>query len=174
VSAIPVTPTPTAPAPARRPGVLTAAIGVIVVTALAAVANGVLIATGGADLIKDVLVQAGLPAGISDADLELAAQIAGYSTLDELVDTFAMRGYLALGGGVALLLFGVLMRGAAKWARVLVTVSAALTIVFSMVVLGDETTTAMAGLAMLSTLGSVVAIVLTWLPANGRYAKATA
>jgi len=32
----------------------------------------------------------------------------------------------------------------------------------------------MAGLAMLAMLGGIVAIVLTWLPANGRYAKATA
>lgn len=153
---------------------LVAAIGVIVVAALTSIVNGIMIATGGTDLIKDVLVQAGLPAGLSDADIELAAQLAGYSTLDEFVDTFAMRGYLALGAGVALLLFGLLMRKAAKWARVLVTVSAAMAIVFSFVILADETTTAMAGLAMLTVLASIIAIVFTWLPANGRYAKATA
>jgi hypothetical protein len=150
--------------------VLTAAIGVIVVTALAAIVNGVMIATGGTELIKDILVDAGL----SDAELEMAAQLGGYSTLDEFVDTFAMRGYLALGGGVALLVFGLLMRKAATWTRVLVTISAALTIVFSLIIVGDETTPTMAGLAMLAMLGGIVAIVLTWLPANGRYAKATA
>jgi hypothetical protein len=80
----------------------------------------------------------------------------------------------AIGGGVALLVFGLLMRKAATWTRVLVTISAALTIVFSLIIVGDETTPTMAGLAMLAMLGGIVAIVLTWLPANGRYAKATA
>jgi hypothetical protein len=154
--------------------VLTAAIGVIVATALAAIVNGVVIATGGSALVKEILEGSGVPAGLSDADLELAVQLAGYASLDEFMSTFEMRGYLSLGAGVALLLSGALMRGAATWARVLVTVSAVLVTAFSVVIVADETTPLMAGLALLAVLGSVAAIVLTWLPANGRYAKATA
>lgn len=167
-------PVATAPATTKRPGVLTAAIGLAAIAAIAAVVNGIVIATGGTELIKDLLVEAGLPAGMSDAELEMAAQLAGHPTLDDFVNTFAMRGYLSLGAGVALLLFGLLMHKAARWARVLVTISAAATLVFSLVILGDETTTTMAGLAMAAMVGAVLAIVFTWLPANGRYAKARA
>lgn len=170
MSAIPVT--PTAPAPVRRPGVLVAAVGIGVVTALAAIVNGILIATGGKELVRDLLVQAGLPEGVSDADLELFAQIGGYTSIDDVVSTFTTRGYLAAGAGAVLLVFGLLMIKAGKAARVLVTVSAAFAMIFSLVILADETTTTMAGLAMLTIPGAILAIVFTWLPANGRYAKA--
>ncbi|MGB3442412.1 MAG: hypothetical protein WBA97_27035 [Actinophytocola sp.] len=169
MSAIPVT--PTAPASARRPGVLVAAIGVTVVTALAAIVNGILIATGGKELVKDLLVQAGVPE-VSDADLELFSNLAGYTSTDEFVSTFTTRGYLAAGAGAALLVFGLLMIKAGRAARILVTISAAFTMIFSLVILADETTSMMAGLAMLAILGAVVAVVFTWLPAIGRYAKA--
>ncbi len=169
MSAYPVT--PTAPTATRRPGVLVAAIGIAIVTALASVVNGIMIATGGTDLVRDLLVQAGMPPEMSDGDLEMAVQIAGYESLDDFVGTFEMRGYLALAAGVALLVFGLLMRKAATWARVVVTIAALGTALFGIVIVGDETTGAMAGLAMLTILGSILAIVFTWLPANGRYAK---
>ena len=163
--------TPTSTAAVRRPGLLTAAIGVVVVTALAAIANGVIIATGGKDLLTQALENAGL-GGLSDADLDLAAQLAGYDSLDGYLNTFAMRGYLVLGGGVLLLLFGILMRKAATWTRVLVTITAVLTMVFSLMVVAGDTTTAMAGLGLLAVLGGIVSIVFVWLPAVGRYGKA--
>jgi hypothetical protein len=151
---------------------LVAAVGVVVVTALSAIVNGILIATGGKELVRDLLVQAGLPEDVSEADLEAFAQLAGVWSLDVVVSTFSKRGYLAVGAGAALLVFGLLMLKAATWSRVLVTVSAAFAVVFSLVILGDETTTTMAGLAMLAILGAIVSIVLTWLPPIGRYGKA--
>ncbi len=170
MSAIPAAPT-AQPVTTSRPGVLVAAVGVAVVTALAAIVNGVLIATGGKELVKDLLVQAGLPE-VSDSDLELFSNLAGYTSTDDFVSTFTTRGYLAAGAGAVLLVFGLLMLKAGKAARILVTISAAFTMIFSLVILGDETTTAMAGLAMLAILGGILAIVFTWLPAIGRYAKA--
>lgn len=149
-----------------------AAVGVAVVTALAAIVNGILIATGGKELVRDLLVQAGMPESVTEADLDAFAELAGEGSLDEIVSTFTTRGYLALGAGAALLVFGLLMMKGATWARVLVTVSAALTAVFSLVILGDETTTTMAGLAMLAILGAIVSIIVTWLPPVGRYGKA--
>ena len=169
MSAIPAT--PTAPPATGRPGVLVAAIGVTVVTALAAIVNGVLIATGGKELVKDLLVQAGLPE-VTDSDLELFSSLAGYPSTDDFVSTFTTRGYLAAGAGAALLVLGLLMTRAAKATRVLVTIAAAFTVAFSLVILADETTTTMAGLAMLAILGAILTIVFTWLPAVGRYAKA--
>lgn len=169
MSAHPVTPPRSA---VRRPGTLTAAVGVIAFAAIAAVANGIMIATGGSELIKDILTGAGLPADmLTDENLESAAVIAGYSSLEDFESTFAMRGYLVLAAGVALLVFGLAMHKAATWARALATVSAVLALAFSGVILADETTTTMALLAMVTILSSVISIVLTWLPANGRYAK---
>jgi hypothetical protein len=98
--------------------------------------------------------------------------IAGYSSLDDFESTFAMRGYLALGAGVVLLLFALLMRKAATWARALVTVAALLTAAFAGIIIADDTTTTMAMLSLVTVLGAVLTIIFTWLPANGRYAKA--
>jgi hypothetical protein len=150
---------------------LTATISIVVLTALAAIVNGVMIATGGKELLKSALENAGL-GGLTDSDLDLAAQLAGYDSLDGYLSTFAMRGYLAIAGGAALLLFGLFMSKAATWARVLVTISAALTMIFSFIIVGSDSTTTMAGLGMLAILGAILSIIFTWLPANGRYGKA--
>jgi hypothetical protein len=172
MSAYPVTPARTA---ARRPGTLTTAIVVSVLTAIASIVNGLMIATGGSDLIKDILADSGLPAeALTDANLESAVVIAGYSSLDDFESTFAMRGYLALGAGVALVVFALLMRKAATWARLLLTISAVLAMAFAGMIVADETTTTMAMLALVTILGALLSIIFAWLPANGRYAKATA
>jgi hypothetical protein len=171
VSAISATPTAVS-SPVRRPGLLTSAIGIVVVTALAAIANGVLIATGGKELVKELLENAAGVGQLTDADIEFAATLGGYESLDAFVSAITMRGYLVAGAGIALLLFGVLMRKAATWARVLVTISSVAVMLFSGVVLADETNGTMAGLSMLAILGAILSIIFTWLPANGRYAKA--
>jgi hypothetical protein len=152
----------------RRPGLLTAAISIVVVTALTSIVNGVMIATGGRELLKTVFEEAGL----SEADLEFAVTLSGYDSVDSYLSTFAMRGYLAIGGGAALLVFGLCMTKAATWARVLVTISAALTLIFSFMIVGTDSTATMAGLGLLAVLGTILAIIFTWLPANGRYKKA--
>lgn len=168
-------PATAAQAVASRPGTLTTAIGAAVVAAIAAIVNGIMIATGGADLIKDILIDAGVPPeAVTTDNLESMAVLAGYTSLDEFESTFAMRGYLALAGGVALVLFGLAMRKAATWARSLVTVAAALSVAFAGIILADETTTTMALLSLATMLGSVLVIIFTWLPANGRYAKTAA
>ncbi|MGH3759840.1 hypothetical protein [Actinophytocola sp.] len=172
MSAYPVTPERSA---ARRPGTLTAAIVVTVLTAIVSIVNGIMIATGGSDLIKDILVDSGLPAeALTDENLESAVVLAGYASLDDFESTFAMRGYLALAAGAALLVFALLIRRAATWARVLLTTFALLTMAFAGVIVADETTTSMAMLSFVTLLGAVLSIIFTWLPANGRHAKAAA
>jgi hypothetical protein len=121
---------------------LTATIGIIVVTGLVMLAVGIMIATGAKELFRESLEDF-TGASLTDADLEEFARIGGNISLDEYLSTYATRGYLAIAGGVLLVLFGLCMTKAATWARVLVAV-----------------------------LGCVLAIVFTWLPPNGRYAKA--
>jgi hypothetical protein len=156
---------------AARPGTLTAAIVVAVVAGVAAVANGLFVILGGKDLIKELLAtSAGVP--VSDGDLELLEGFAGIS-LDELQNTLNTRAYGVLICGAALLLFGLLMSKAALWARILVTVSAALAVMFSIVIVADATVPVMAICSMVTILAGIVAVVLTWLPANSRYARST-
>jgi hypothetical protein len=173
VSAYPVT--PERASAARRPGTLTAALVVTVLTAITSIVNGILIATGGTDLIKDIMVDSGVPASmLSDDSLELAVTTAGYASLDDFESTFAMRGYLALGAGILLVVFALLARKAATWARAMLTVAALLALAFAGIIVADETTTTMAMLSLLTILGAVLSIIFAWLPANGRYAKAAA
>lgn len=152
---------------------VTTAVTVVVVTALAAIINGVIIITGGKELIKELLEGAGLT-GVSDSDLELASRLLGYDSVDGLVSAYAMRGYLVAGAGVALLLFGLCMMKAATWARIMVTISSVAVMLFSVLVLADETTSLMAGLALLAILTGILSIIFVWLPAVGRYKKALA
>jgi hypothetical protein len=152
---------------------VTTAVTVVVVTALAAIINGVIIITGGKELIKELLEGAGLT-GVSDSDLELASRLLGYDSVDGLVSAYAMRGYVVAGAGVALLLFGLCMMKAATWARIMVTISSVAVMLFSVLVLADETTSLMAGLALLAILTGILSIIFVWLPAVGRYKKALA
>ncbi len=169
MSAISATPNNTAAV--RRPGMVTAAISIVVVTALAAIANGVIIITGGKELFKQLLENAGLN-GLTDADLDVASRFLGYDSFDGLISAFTTRGYLVAGAGVVLLLFGLGALKAATWARVMVTISAVAVMIFSVVVIADETNGAMAGLSLLAILGGILSIIFVWLPANGRYKKA--
>jgi hypothetical protein len=172
VSAYPVTPQRAA---VRRPGTLTTALVIAMLTAVTSLVNGIMIATGGRDLIKNILIDSGVPAdALTDANLESAAKIAGYATLEDFESTFAMRGYLALAAGALLVVFALLARKAATRARALLTLAALLAMVFAGVIVSDETTTTMAMLSMLTILGALLSIIFTWLPANGRYAKSAA
>ncbi|MEU3273424.1 hypothetical protein ABZ639_21510 [Saccharomonospora sp. NPDC006951] len=154
-----------APAP-QRPGTLLAAIVVTVVAALASLGNGILMAVGGEDLFADILASA---AGVS---VEEVMAVAPGIVLQEGAETLSTRGTMALVVGAGLLVFGALMRGAAVWARVATTVFGLATVLVGGRVATDEGTGLMLGLGWLAVVGSIVAIVLVWLPANHRYAKA--
>ena len=158
-----------------RPGSLSAAIGLAVVTAMAAIVNGVIILAGGLDLVKEIgneLLAAEL--GVGEAEL---AEVIDFdnpmvnAVFAEAASTYETRAYLVLGAGVLLALFGVLMRKAGMAFRVLVTVIAAFTVLFAAVIGLDAGTTVMIGLAWAAVVGALATIVATWLPANGRYAK---
>jgi hypothetical protein len=163
----------TAAAAPSKPGTLMAAIVVAVLAGLAAVVNGVTMLAGGAELAKDVMAE-GL-ADIAGVTVEEVRATMGDTLglgLDELQGRIEFKAYIVLVFGAALLLFGVFMRNAATWARVMVTISAVLAAGFSTVIAADVVTPMMKGLGWAAVVGGLLAIVLTWLPANGRYAKA--
>jgi hypothetical protein len=157
----------------NRPGTLKAAMVFAVIAGVAAIANGIMILAGGRDLIMDILASsAGLPEGsFTEEDLSLLEGVSG-SSMADLESTLATRAYLVLAFGLLLVLFAALMHKAAGWARAAATLSAALTLVFSGVIIADATTPPMALLCMTAILGTLIAAILIWLPANNRFAKA--
>jgi hypothetical protein len=171
VSTYPTTPARTAPA--KKPGTLTAAIVLAVVSGIAAIANGAMMLAGGAQLAKDLVVKG--VADLAGVSVDEAKALGGSfldSQLKEIENTIHTRAYLLIVAGVVLALFGLLMYKAATWARVLVTIGAVLTLGSSTLVAADIATSLMAGLGWAAVLGSIVTIVVTWLSPNGRYAKA--
>ncbi|MBK1785704.1 hypothetical protein [Prauserella cavernicola] len=158
-------PVPSAPA-VNRPATLLAALVAAAVGALATIGNAIVMRTGGDDLAVEVLASAlGRPP-------ELISTMAPSSVIADVSDTLSTRGTMALLAGVGLVVFALLMRKAATWSRVLVTIFAVLTGLIAGRVATDDGSTIMIVLGILGVLGAVAAIVLTWLPANGRYAKA--
>lgn len=168
---------PTAPAQGQRtgtaparPGTLTAALLITVLVGLAEIVNGIVILTGGMDLATKLaaksmdILNVDLGANLNNQLLQDSAQV--------IQSGLQARAYILIVFGAAMLLFGLLARNAATWARVLVTISAVVTMGISGFIVIDVNTTIMMILGAVAALGSIVAIVVTWLGPNGRYAKA--
>lgn len=159
-----------------RPTTLTAAIGVAVVSGLSAIGSGIIILAGGLQLIKDLgnkIIAKEL--GMTEEEVSAALSLVGDqadSLFKEAQETYQNRAYIVLVVGGLLLVSALLMHKAATWARVLVTLTALLTgIVAGLIATVDPATTMMLILCWLAVVGSLAAIVLTWLPANRQYAK---
>ena len=161
----------------RRPGTVMAALIATLVSVVAGVAAAITVYAGGTDMVKSLLsdpaVQAKL--GLSDDLLDAAKSLGGdlfQSVLDQAYSAMAARATFALVLAVLLLVFAVLARGAALWARILITVFGVIAISLQLLVVTDIATSSMKLLGLLVVASTLVAIVLWWLPANGRYAKA--
>jgi hypothetical protein len=143
-------------------------MGVAVVVALAAIVHAIVILTGGEDLIKKAAAN---ELGLSAEEAALLDSVDIPSSVGQ--DVFNNRAYAVLVCGILLLVFGLLMRKAAMWARILVTLTALGAAGMSLIIVRDITTGLMAALGWVTIIGAVVAIVLAWLPAHSHYAKAS-
>lgn len=161
----------------RRPGTVMAALIATLVSVVAGVATAITVYAGGTDMVKSLLsdpdVQARL--GITDDMLNTAKDLGGdlfQSILDTAYGTLSARATFALVLAVLLLVFGVLALGAALWARILIPVVGVIAVGLQLLVVTDVATSSMKLFGLLIVASTLVAIVLWWLPANGRYAKA--
>jgi hypothetical protein len=161
----------------RRPGTIMAALIATLVSVVAGVATAVSVYAGGTDMVKSLLsdpdVQARL--GLSDDLINAAKDLGGdlfQQVLDQAYATLSARATFALVLAVLLLVSAVLARGAAVWARVLVTVFGVIAVGLQVLVVTDVATSSMKLFGLLIIASTLVAVVLWWLPANGRYAKA--
>lgn len=176
MSSYPETSARPASAVSARPATLLAAIGAAAVAALAAIINGVMVIAAGPDIMIDIAAKV---VGVSRSELE--ASLGGSTAVEALksaaeddYDIIKNRAVAVLICGVLLLAAGLLMRKAAMWARILVTIFALATAGFSLLIASkpDEGTTMMIVLGWVGVVVAVVAIITAWLPANARYAKA--
>ncbi|WAL66762.1 hypothetical protein ORV05_02805 [Amycolatopsis cynarae] len=171
MTSYPAAPVPPTPAKPVRPGTLAAALGAAVVAGLLAVVDGIVMLVGASDIALDIAAKALAQVTGQPVEEAKAGLNAEPGLLDDVVGTLHTRAYVLVVFGAALVLFGLLMRGAAVWARVLVTLSALPAVGMALRVVTDDGTGLLRGLAGAALAVGVVAIVLAWLPANGRYAK---
>lgn len=162
-------------APVSRPGTLFAAIGVAVVSAVAGILEGVLFFAGGRELALDLAAKAiatitgGTPESVkADGGALLAASV------DEVQATLQARAVVAIVFGVLMLVVTLLMLGGSTWSRVLVTIAGLLNAGVALRIATDieGSTGAIRGSAWAAVATGVLVVVLAWLPANNRYAKA--
>jgi hypothetical protein len=161
----------------RRPGTIMAALIATLVSVVAGVAAAVTVFSGGTNMVKSLLddpdVQARL--GLSDDLIQTAKQLGDdlfQQVLDQAYSTLAARATFAVVLAGLLLVFALLARGGALWARIVITVLGVVAISLQLLVVTDVATSAMKLLGLLVVASTLVAVVLWWLPANGRYAKA--
>ncbi|HKS44749.1 MAG TPA: hypothetical protein VJT49_06455 [Amycolatopsis sp.] len=155
---------------ANRPGALTAALVLAAGAALAAIVDGILFITGAHDVAVSGLQEA------AGSTMDSLRQLGGDELVDEtvnqVVSTLNTRAYVTIVAAVLLLVFGLLSAKAATWARVLTTISAAAVLVMGLRLFSDIGTGLMQGLGALAAVLALGTIVVVWLPANARYAKA--
>ncbi|MFG2136898.1 hypothetical protein [Streptomyces sp. NPDC048650] len=162
----------------ERPGTLTAMPAISVLSAVSAFVGAILVFAGGKDLavqnLKDALAEhpdlAGLPAGGS-ADIKGLPGPLWESLVDARYDSLVARAVFALVLGVCVLVFGLCARSGATWARVLLTISAVVALLPHVLIAGDYEPTSVMLTSLLAMATALAAIVVGWLPPNGRYAK---
>lgn len=179
-----------APVGLKRPGTLLALVVVGVLSAVSALIGAIyLIANAdalGETLLNDVLTSDPSSLGL-DSELETLASLSGgeitdvktalqeFDMWDSVVSTMSaavfLKGVFVVLVSLPLLLWSLLAINGAKYARILYTIFGPIALLANLAVVVDVMP-AMAqitsGIAMAAI---VLAIVLCWLPANGRFAK---
>jgi hypothetical protein len=166
---------PVAAASVSRPGLLLGLVGVAVVSALAMIVDGIMFLAGGRDLALDAAAQT--ISAITGASVDAVKADGGAlldAALDEVQGTLQVRGAVAVFFGVVLLLWGLLALRGAVWVRVLLTLSALSAAGVAVRIATDieGSTGAIRGVAWFAVVTGLVVVVLSWMPAINRYAKA--
>lgn len=156
-----------------RPATLLVALGAAIVAGLAAIVNGAIVVFNAAGVVVTAVAE---ETGQSAEQVEAA--LGGTEAIEAMLDSSDLaplftRAYAVLISGALLLIFGLLMRKAATWARIMVTIAAVATAGFSLLIanIPEDGTNLMVMLGWIGLAVALIAIVATWLPANGRYAK---
>jgi hypothetical protein len=179
-----------APIALKKPGTLLALVVISAISALSGLVSSIFALAGGRDLAEryatDVITNNPEELGVNELLDVTGGESAGdaIATLKEmdLWDTIVATGQAELifksvwllACVVPLLLFALFAINGATWSRILITIFAVFSLLPQLIMgLSDS-----AELQLLQIMGfiglgtAIVAIVLSWLPANNRYAKA--
>ncbi|MGA6162828.1 hypothetical protein [Amycolatopsis magusensis] len=167
-------------APPRRPATLSALLVTTAVSALSAAAGAVLVFAGGAELaaenVRSVFDQLapelGLPSGMGAAEAEELSGALWQGMIDSRTSSLAARGGFAVFLAVWLLVAALCASKAATWARVLITIGSVLVVLTHLLIIADYPPGAVGPLGWVAVATGLAAVVLCWLPANNRYARA--
>ncbi|MCP3797641.1 hypothetical protein NLX83_00065 [Allokutzneria sp. A3M-2-11 16] len=155
----------------KRPGTLTAMLAAVAVGAIAAIISAIHTYGSGKELAREIFAK---ELG-QEAD-GLAKSLMGslYETqVASAYETLSARAGFGLFFAIGLILFGLLARNAATWARVLITLFAVFGALAQVMTLGDPgSPSLLSGLSAVSMAAWLAAAVLCWLPGNNRFAKA--
>ncbi|MER0241791.1 hypothetical protein AAHZ94_07090 [Streptomyces sp. HSW2009] len=164
---------------ARRPGLFLALLLTSALAALSGVFGAVLVFAGGTDMaetnVKDVIDDhpdvLGLGSEFTAADFK---QVTG-PMWDELIsdrqDTLTARATMVAVFAAFALIATLLARKAATWSRVLITLTALVSLIPHFLIVGDYEPASVTALSYLAIVASALAVVLCWLPAVGRYGR---
>lgn len=164
---------------AKRPGSLLAMMVTAALSALTGLVGSGIVFLGGRELADENVLTVGvehpdvlgLPAGLEIEDLKSLAGPLWDAMIDERADSMAARAAMVVFCGVLLLVFALLARKGATWARVLVGIFAVVAWVPHFLILSDYEPNDVTVLSLVSGLLGLVALALCWLPATNRYAK---
>ncbi|MFI9719892.1 hypothetical protein ACIHFE_09590 [Streptomyces sp. NPDC052396] len=166
--------------PSKRPAPLLCLLLAAVLSALAGVVGSVIVYNGGKDLansnVKDVInehpAELGVPSNLSASSLKQFSGPMWDSLIDDRYDTLTARAGFAVFTAVLLLVSVLFARNAAVWARVLLTLSAIVALITHSLVVRDYEPASVTGLSWISIVSALAVLVLCWLPANNRFARA--
>jgi hypothetical protein len=168
VSAVPYT--QAAPAPVKRPGVLTAGFFASLLSALAGLAGAIAIYVGGKKMVAELAVE------YMGAELGFTAEDIGNAAFDEIFadayDTLATRAGLVVFCCGLMLIAALLLRNGGLGGRVFFTVVLPLSAFAWVVMLRDMAPAVTKIGGAVSLVVGLVAAILIWLPAVNRYAAA--
>lgn len=158
---------------------------VTVITALSAVFSLIgafIVYAGGKEFTDDYLRQAmennpeavGLPSGMSASDIKDMSGSLWTEAVSDFQGTLEIRAGMAVFMGLCLLLFAIfVLRKGARWARVLITIVAAIQFILPhTLIMGDEPPNSLFLTSFGAVIFGIAALVMVWLPPVGRFYKA--
>ncbi|MGW1681724.1 hypothetical protein [Saccharopolyspora sp. NPDC002376] len=177
-----------APVSLKRPGTLLAFVIAGAVSALSGIAAAIHMIAGGTALAEQYATDL-ISADPESMGIDELLSLTGGESSGDAIETLKSMGFwddiiaaastemmlksiVVLVFVLPLLLFTLLAMNGATWARVLVTIFAVLSLLPHLILGIAVGLPIEQGLGFLGMATAVLAIVLAWLPANGRYAKA--
>ncbi|GAA2059695.1 hypothetical protein GCM10009801_00600 [Streptomyces albiaxialis] len=169
------------PEPPRRPAFVVVTFVVTMLSAVFALIGAIIVYSGGKDFVDEHLRKVmdenpeavGLPAGIDASDVKSMSGPIWNDAVTDYQDTLTIRAGMAVFFAVLLLLFAVfVLRTGARWARVLITIVAAVQFILPhTLILGDEPPDSLFLTSFPAVLLGLLALIFVWLPPVGRYGK---